>query len=149
MKIRLFPLLMLGSALTLSACGGDGDKPSKDEFVEKADALCVKTNDEGTKLAEESFDDIAKPTGEEAQAFIEKAVPLQRELLDDIGDLERPDGDDDEIEELLDATEEGTKTIEEAGGSPETALALLESGKDPLAKADELAKDYGLEKCAE
>jgi hypothetical protein len=147
-KNRSFALLLLTSALALGACGGD-DKPSKDAFVKEADKLCVKTNEEGTKLAQESFDDPNKPTGEEAQAFIVKAVPLQRKLLEDIGDLERPAGDDDEIQALLDAAEEGTKKIEDAGKSPGSALALLESDDDPLAKADELAGDYGLKECAD
>jgi hypothetical protein len=148
MKNRRLALLLLPSALTLGACGGGDGKPTRDEFVAKADKLCAATNEQGTQLARESFADPRKPTAEEAQAFVRRAVPLQRRLLRDVGDLERPDGDDARIDRLLASAGKGTDAIERAGATPKSALALLNSPEDPLAESQKLAKDYGLEDCA-
>lgn len=141
-------MLTLLLASSLGACGGGDDGTSKDDFIEQADKLCAETNEEGTKLAQESFEDPTAPTPQEAQNFVQKAVPIQRELLAELRALERPAGDEDEIEAWLDATDEGTDKIEEMGQSAEDSLTLLRSNVNPLSEANDLAADYGLSDCA-
>jgi hypothetical protein len=129
--------------------GGGGDTPTKEEFIEQADKLCEETDEEGTALVEQSFADPTQPTASEAQAFIEAAVPIQRDLLQELRELDRPEGDEDEIERWLDAADEGTNTVEEAGETPESSLELLQNAEEPLTEANDLAAEYGLNVCSD
>jgi hypothetical protein len=121
---------------------------SKDEFVERADAICAEANDLGTELAMESVEDPSSPTPAEAQAFVRRALELQRELLAKLRDLEPPEGDEESIERWLDAVGEGTARIETASESRRAALTLLESDANPFEEAERLSAGYGLKDCA-
>ncbi|HEX8744934.1 MAG TPA: hypothetical protein VF712_17550 [Thermoleophilaceae bacterium] len=140
----------LAAALALAACGGDDDKgPSKDEFVQKADAICAKSDREGEAIAKRSFENPKKPTPEEAQAAIREAVPMQKEALAELKALEEPEGDEQTLDEYYAAIEKGITTFETAAEDPQLSLELLAAGDAPFAEANELAKEYGMKDCAD
>lgn len=145
-------MLTLLLALALAACGDDdnggGGGPSKEDFIQAADKLCRETDEKGTALAEEAFADPAKPTPAEAQQFVRDAIPVQRDLLAELRELDRPEGDEAEIERWLDAADDGTDEVERMGENRDDSLTLLRSNVNPLAEANALASEYGLDDCS-
>jgi hypothetical protein len=138
----LLPALLLPFALLVGGCGGD-DEPeplTKDEFTTQANKICSDGNEELEAAADELGD---APTEEQIEEFVtDTVVPNVQEQHDDIADLAAPEGDEDEVEAILDALQGGIDALEE---DPAGAIT---SGDDPLAEASELAGDYGLTECA-
>ena len=139
-RTALLPALLLPLAL-LVACGGDEPEPlTKDEFTTQANKICSDGNAELETAAEELGE---SPSEEQIEEFVTDAVlPNLQGQHDDLEDLAAPEGDEDEVEEILDALQDGIDGIEE---DPAGAIT---SGEDPLAEASELAGDYGLTECA-
>jgi hypothetical protein len=149
--VRLRTTLSLALALAVpaaAACGGD-DKPSKDEFVEKADAICKKNDEELEALGERIIGTREAPTPEKISEFSRKGAPLVKETRREIADLEPPEGDEEKIDKILAAVDEGIARIERAGRDPEVARDTFREDSDPFAKANRLANDYGLKECGD
>jgi hypothetical protein len=142
---KLLTALIVAIPLALAACGDDDKGPSKSEFIEKADTICAKSDKDTNAIFEEGFEDPQKPKPEEAQAAIKKTLPILKENLDELKDLERPKDDDEEIETIFASVETGVESLEKASASPDASLAALLS--EPFAQADKLAKDYGMKDC--
>ncbi len=150
MPRTLLPVLLLSLSSMLVACGGgDGEGSStpepeaeplsKAEFVEQADKICADGNQEIRTAAEEF---PAEPSDEEITRFAEDVlVPNIQQQHDDIAALAPPEGDEDAVQGILDALQEGIDVVEE---DPATLL----SSDDPLAEASDLAEAYGLVECA-
>lgn len=140
-RTALLPALLLPLALLVTGCGGDEPEPlTKDEFATQANKICSDGNAELETAAEELGDE---PTEEQIEEFVTDTVlPNLQEQHDELEDLAAPEGDEDEVEEILDALQEGIDGIEE---DPAGAIT---SGEDPLAEASELAGEYGLTECA-
>ena len=68
-------------------------------------------------------------------------VPALEAEIAAIGALEAPEGDEDEVQAILDATQAG---IEEIEADPQ---ALLDGAPKSLAKAEQLARRYGSQQC--
>jgi hypothetical protein len=79
------PLVLL--VLGLVACGGDGggDAPSKADFAAEANKICTTTEKQLTNLGKaSSTDEIADQ--------IDKVIDAMQKSVDQLKDLERPDG---------------------------------------------------------
>lgn len=141
-RTALLPALLLGLGLVAAGCGGD-DEPeplTKAEFTTQANKICSDGNDELEAAAEELGD---APSEEEIEEFVTDTVlPNIKEQHDDLADLAAPEGDEDEVEAILAALQDGIDTIED-----DTA-GTITSGEDPLGEASELAGEYGLTECA-
>lgn len=139
-------LLLLLSSLSV-ACGGDDEKQapspqaeplSKADFVAQADEICAEGNAEMVAAAE-SFSDA--PSDEEITQFAEDVfVANTQQQHDDISDLGAPEGDEDEVQAILDALQSGIDVVKE---DPTSLL----SSDDPLREASDLAAAYGLVEC--
>jgi hypothetical protein len=76
--------VMLVAGLLASGCGG-GDPPSKAEFGASADKVC--------KDAEQALSGIQKPkSAADAAKAVDKVIDATQNSLDDLKDLDRPDG---------------------------------------------------------
>ena len=150
---RTLLLLLSGVVLALAACGGGDDDggATKSEFIEKADAICAESEEKSEQLVRESVADPANPKGSEVLEYIRAAIPIQRDTIEQIRDLEVPEGDEDRIDEFLDKAERATDEAEKVE-DPQKALALIEASDtpaDPFYEANKVAEDYGLEECSE
>ena len=143
----LVALIAILVPLGLVACGGDDEGPSKAEFIEKADTICAKSDKDTNAIFEEAFEDPQKPKPDEAQAAIKKALPVVKENLEELKDLETPKDDEEDVETIWASVQTGIETLEEASASPDSSLAALLS--EPFAQADKLAKDYGMKDCGQ
>jgi formaldehyde-activating enzyme involved in methanogenesis len=135
-------------ALVLAGCGGDDSGEasiSKEQFVAQMDAICKRAN----KRSEVAFASVLKAfkRGEKpSQAEYEKAVstalvPTVKREIEEIEKLDAPSGDESEIDEIVDALEEGVETAER---NPQ---AVIVSSDAVYGIASRLAGEYGLEVC--
>jgi hypothetical protein len=137
-------------ALVLAGCGGGDDDSSeasisKQQFMKKADQICKEAN----KRMEVAFvdfleknRDIARPSGPAFEKLVGTImVPSIKREIEELEALGAPDGDEDEVDEILTALEEGVETAEDnpkvVTGSADTVFGI----------ASRLAEEYGLKVC--
>jgi hypothetical protein len=141
-------LTVLGLALAATGCGGGGDdSPSKAEFIKQADAICKKAHDRFQKKFEAfqfSQGTNVRPTEAQLERFAETTlVPGVQGEIDDVGNLEQPSGDEDQIDAILEAEQTG---VDKVKANP--AILSPSVKDDPLAKGQQLAKAYGMKECS-
>jgi ABC-type glycerol-3-phosphate transport system substrate-binding protein len=156
---RLIAMLaaVLAVAVVAAGCGGSDDSSSattetaaalsKAEFIKQADAICTKGNEsietEANEFAEENNVNTKKPKrAQQEEVIIDVVAPGVRRQGEEIAELGAPSGDEEEIDAIVAAVEEGADELEEDPG-------LLISGKNPLAKGSKMADSYGLKVCGE
>ena len=133
--------LALTVAATAAGCGDDG--PSKAEFVKKADAICAKASKDTTAKAQQ-LTSGGRPDRAKLEQFInETALPGVKKEVDQIDKLDTPKGDEDKIKAI---TDEVRSAADKTKADPSALLSSSDS-TGPFAKADKLARDYGLKKC--
>jgi hypothetical protein len=133
----------VGLAILAVGCGGGGDEAlSKAEFLKQGNAICKKAEEERGKVIA-AVAQNANPKANVAatqEKVIRKAIPTYEEAARQIAELGVPAGDEAKVESLVSAMEEAA---ERAIADPATAVATA----IPFKKANELAKDYGLQGC--
>jgi hypothetical protein len=150
----LFGLLVL--ALVAVGCGGGDDSSgdatessssslTKAEFIKQGDEICAKANsaieEEANEFAEENNIDTEKPTEAQQEEVIEQVFgPALRQQSEEIADLGPPQGEEEAVEDIVEAVGRGADEVEE------DPAALLE-GKNPLTEAGKLAKAFGFKQC--
>jgi hypothetical protein len=124
--------------------GASGEPLSKAEFIEEADAICKAGDKEIDAAADQLFSGGANPGQAEEEAFITQTlVPGVQQQVDGIRALTPPEGDEEEVQAILDAAQQA---IDELEADPE---AFFEQGGDPFAEANQLAQEYGLQVCGQ
>jgi len=139
-------------AFAFSACGGDDGGPSKSEFIEDADAICSEASDRAEELARQGFSDPQNPTPEEVLAIVEQLIPLQRETTADMRALDKPEGEEDEIDSLLNQADVATDRAEQEIDTPQEAVAVVQASdtpQDPFYEVNQAFAEYGFEECSE
>jgi hypothetical protein len=152
-------ILTFVGALAIAAigvgCGSDSSDSSqvsasaeitKPTFLAKADAICNR-NYENVKAG---YEDFTKENGGPESAFDNAEsraeyvdtviVPEKKETVEELEELGAPSGEEQKVEELLNAYEEGIEVAEE---DPERAMAT----GGVFAYASSVASKYGLENC--
>jgi hypothetical protein len=143
---KLFAVLIVALVpFGLAACGDDDDGPSKETYIKEADAICARSDRETDEIFNNAFEDPADPQPEEAQEALKAALPVVKEDLEELKALEKPKDDEDEIDAIWTAIDEGIATLEEASADPATSLTALTS--EPFAAGEKLAGDYGMDDC--
>jgi hypothetical protein len=143
-------------ALLAAGCGGGGDDSSGDgtesgssltkaEFIKQGDEICSKSfavvEEEANEFAEEHNIDTEKPTEAQQEEVIEQVFgPAIKRQSEEIADLGPPRGEEEAVEDIVEAVGRGADEIEE------DPAALLE-GKNPLAEAGKLAQAFGFKTC--
>jgi hypothetical protein len=138
--------LLATSAIAAAGCGGDDDDSdsgletsdlSKTEWIAKADQICGSGDAEIGRQAEEFFK--GKPTPEVETQFTEQVViPNIESQVDQLRDLGAPEGDEDQVQKMLDTVDEGLTKVE-------SDPSALEQGA--LNPGTALAQQYGLKVC--
>jgi hypothetical protein len=147
--LRTLTLSLL--VLALAGCGGEDEEgfpagvsqpATKVEFLREADRICVSSE----ARIEAAADDLLRERGAPHPEQVERvalgiAVPALETEVRAIGSLTPPEGDEAEIEAILDATERGIAQIE---ADPRR----LADGPPPgLREAQRLAERYGSTEC--
>lgn len=156
-KTLMAMLVAVAAIAIIAGCGGGSDSSSteattssltKAEFLKQGNAICAK----GNKEIEEGFEEFQKenqlqkkrPTKAQLTEAIETIVlPKVRRQIEGVKALAAPSGEEAEVEAITDAAEEALEKGEE------DPAALTSEKADPFAKANKLARDYGLVKCGE
>lgn len=156
MSKRLVTMLLAGVAAlaVLGGCGGGGEDDQTDQttaltkaqFIEQADAICTKTNEE--YVAE--YEEFAKENGikkgerpsksqnlEVAEAIFLPNAQVRLEALQELD----PPGKEEEFKAFLKATEE-------AIAAGEKSPKKLYGREYPFAEAQEIAGIYGFRVCS-
>jgi ABC-type glycerol-3-phosphate transport system substrate-binding protein len=154
MGTRLIALLagVLAIALLVPGCGGGSDDdsstaagPSKAQFTKELDAACTR----GNKRMEAALGDflkehrnIKKPSQADYVGIVKTVmVPSIRKEVKEIRALTVPSGDEDRVDGMVVALEEGLELAED---NPE----LVTSSSDVVfGEASRLAGEYGLKVC--
>jgi hypothetical protein len=143
-------VLALATGLVAAGCGDDdddgeggGDAPTKEEFIAEADQICSDGDAELEAAAEETFGQSDQPpsAAEQEQFAAESVIPNIQDQVDRIDELTPPEGDEDEIQAIVDAAQEDLDA-----GSEDPSLFTGQGG-EPLAEASRLAQEYGLQAC--
>ncbi len=149
-------ILTFVGALAIAAigvgCGDSGDSSqasdeiTKPTFIAKADAICNR-NYENVRA---EYEDFTKENGGPENAFNDEQrraeyvdtviVPEKKETVEELQELGAPSGEEQKVEELLDAYEEGIEVAEE---DPERAMAT----GGVFVYASSVASKYGLNNC--
>ena len=133
-------------AIGLSGCGGGGEEgpaaPTNDAFITRADKICAQGQVDLQSAVTATFGNQAPTEAEGIEFTTTETVPLLTLQVEALRALTPPEGDQETLDAIWDAMEEGVNTLEE---NPETAL----DGSDPMADAMELARSYGFRSCGE
>lgn len=151
MSKRVFALLvgLLALVLLVAGCGGGGDSSSealtKAEFIKQGDEICKKAEaqleDEAEEFAEENEIDTENPSKVEKEEVIETVVaPALHRQAEEIGELGAPSGEEEAVEEILEALETGADELE---AEPQK----LFSSESPIEEAGTLAQEFGFKEC--
>ena len=150
--MKLNAILAVVVALALggiaAGCGDDNDDSgdqalTKQEFLAKGNAICTAGNKE-VETAFRTAIGNAKPTQEQLNAVVtDSLIPSIQGQIDDIRDLPAPDGDEDQITDMLDKAELSLQDVKE-----NPSLATQEGGQDPFAEVQKELGAYGLTACA-
>jgi len=150
--LRAAAATVFAVAALLSGCGGDEDEGgfspvvsdplSKVEFLRQSDEICRSAE----SRIEAAADDLLTQEGDPDPAEVERiaidlVVPALESEVSAIGALGAPEGDEAEVQAILDATEAGIAEIE---ADPS---ALLDGVPESLQKAEMLARRYGSQQC--
>lgn len=147
-KIAVAGLVVAGVAI--GGCGsGDssGSETSsepltKTAFVKQAEEIChqgLVEKDDGVQKALKQLAG-SKPAADANAAVVEEAVlPPYRQIIDRLGQLGAPKGDEAEVEKIVEQYEAALKKAE---ADPAKAAE-----QNPFSAADKTAEAYGLEGC--
>jgi hypothetical protein len=136
-------------ALVLVGCGGgdssSGSSISKEEFIAKADAICKK----GTERLQAAIGKVLKnqpnitkvTKGEQEKIVTTEMVPsVSREVME-LRALGVPDGDDEKVDAMITALEEGVETAER------DPTAVTKSSDAIFGISSRIAGEYGAVGC--
>jgi hypothetical protein len=141
----------IAAALLLAGCGGGSDSSSnatsisKEEFIAKADAVCKK----GTERLQAAIGRILKKQpnitkvtkGEQEKIVATVMVPSVSQEAKELRALGVPDGDDEKVDAMITALEEGVETAER------DPTAVTTSSDAIFGIASRIAGEYGLVAC--
>jgi hypothetical protein len=145
---------VLAIAAVAAGCGGDdtsssgGDETvvvlSKAEFIKQGDAICADANKQSEKEAEEFAEEngfeLEKASKEELEeAVSDVLVPSLNQQAEELEALGAPEGDEEQVEEIVTSLEDVAAEIEDDPSIVFEAEALKGPGQ--------LAQDYGFKVC--
>jgi len=152
--------------LALGGCGEDGggsdaggadtateaEAPSKDEFIEQGDEICMEFDEVQEEL--EADIEAAGNDTDELAALFEEFADEAESTADELEELGAPEGQEDEVEEYISDSREQIDQLRDAGealadGDTERFTSIVEEGE---AKGDELqeqAEAIGFQECGD
>jgi len=145
-------------AFAAASCGGDDDSSSgsnnnsksstsvtKTEFIKNATAVCKDFADKAGSKTSDLPENATQQ--QQAQFVLDELVPLFRQEVQQLRDLDAPAADADTVNKIWDNLDSGADALEQKlKDDPAGAFA---QGYDPFKAADQQASAYGLKDCAE
>jgi hypothetical protein len=132
-------------ALVAAGCGSSSKSSiSKAEFVKKGNAICANGSKEIDAAGKRIFgtNPNVKPSADQIRKFASTVLlPSVEKQVKALRALGAPKGDEAKVKAILDAADQG---IEKGKKDP---ASLASNGAGPFAKANSLAKAYGLPAC--
>lgn len=121
---------------------------AKPEFLRQANAICAKANQELVKTSEDftkekNLSESNQPTDAQLGELTKLVMPAINRQVEELRALGAPAGDEAEVDAILSAVE---GAIEEGEQDP---AAIYGADGGAFARANQLAVDYGLNKCGE
>lgn len=153
--MRRIGISVVGGLLLIAAvaggCGGSGDSATaetltKAEFIKRADAICkradaVQNKELRSYFAKRSDGNPSRTLNEEA--IVKVGLPPLRDEASELDALPAPEGDEEEIQAIVEGIEEAIEKSEKEPG------ALVSSNSaGPFTAVGKLASEYGLKVCA-
>jgi hypothetical protein len=133
-------LLALIASLGFAACGGsdDEDKPTKAEYITQGDAICKKGDDEILAEAQQQFGN-KQPTEAEVTKFTQEVtLPNIEQQSKDLKALEKPEGDEEELDALYESLDKSIETAKNTDGTLDESI---------FAETNAKAQAYGFKEC--
>ena len=129
-------------ATTAGVTGFTGEAPTDPiSYHLAADKYCRQAERELDRAAREEFGG-ATPSPDELTAFVnEQYLPVMRRQLEQIRTIPIPEGEEDAVNAIYDAFDEGLAEVEE------DPSILLEGPPPGIERASELAVEYGFDDC--
>lgn len=141
------------AVLGCAGCGGEdsdesefspvvSDSLSKVEFLRQADEICLASESQIEAAADDLVTSEEPPDPAEVERVaVDIVVPSLESEVAALRALGAPEGDEERVEAILSATEEGIAAIED------DPRGLLDGIPKPLAEAQKLAEQYGSRQC--
>jgi hypothetical protein len=154
---RFAPALLAVALLAASGCGDDDDDSgsttttsslTKSEYIREANRICKQQDAKIERASQQFFADAPnnqEPSAREVAQFGEKTVfPAIQDEIDRVEALGAPEGDEEEVQKMLDAAKSGLAELEAHPNQ-------LEKGgiASSFEEFQKLASAYGLDECAE
>jgi hypothetical protein len=145
---RLFVLIAI--ALAAAGCMGDDEAVSREDYIAKADVIC---GDYQVRLSRIPRPVTASPV--ELGSYLERALPIAREQLEKLKELERPSDETDRrdvdrllvlLEQELDLNDAAQRAA--AAGNRASLDSNLQQGAALAAEANQLSEQVGFVVCA-
>ena len=141
-------------ALIAAGCGSSNDTTStasltKAQFLKQGNAICAAGNKEINEGFKSFFEKSnLKKNEEPSKAQKEEAaetilIPAIRKDVDGIRALGAPEGEEEQVEEILDAAEEALEKVES------DPTAAFNENNDAFANVNKMSSEYGLTACGE
>jgi hypothetical protein len=133
-----------GGASTEISEGDDG--VTREEWAEQADAICVESNEQVNALG------MPPQTPEEVVTFIEAAVPIVSDALEQFRSLTPPTGDEASVERMIGLSEQSLNSYKNAAsslraGDLNTGYQLVEEASAADERSSEIARQLGAGEC--
>ena len=150
-RLLLSLVAVLVLALVAVGCGSDKKESSKSkpaitkaEFLRKGNAICTAGNKQIDAKGKKFFaGQKSKPSEAQLKKFAtEVLIPNVQQQVDGIRALGSPPGDKAKVKAILDAADQGL-----AKSKQDPAAIASEGSQDPFARANKLAREYGLKVC--
>jgi hypothetical protein len=146
--VRITIAIVLGLVLASAGCGGGGgdDRLSKQDFQQRANAICKRYD---AKIA--ALGSPASPA--DIPQFVEKGIPLIEQGIAELRALRPPADLEDDYNRMLDETEKAIPAARKLADAAEKqdAAAVQEAIKEGDAAdtaSDQIAAKLGLSQCA-
>ena len=139
-------LAFLTGAMGLAAagCGGGGDRLTREQLVEEADATCREFDQRVEEVDEpESLDDVER--------YIQEIRPIVEEGTDELDALEPPEELEDDYDQWIEETRSAVDRFDEleeaAASGDEQRIQEVFQDVGEGEEADRLAQELGFQEC--
>lgn len=128
------------------SAGNNAPALSKAEFIKKGDAICAKVGGELAKgiadfMGGIGLEETEEPSEEQQEELVAEVIlPLFQSQAEQLGALGAPEGEEEQVAEIVEGTEEA---VAEAEDDPSGAI----SGDNPLQGVNEKAQEFGFNVC--
>lgn len=146
--IALLNGAIVAVALLASGCGGDTSEAhlTKTQLIKKGDTICQQAD--GKRLAALApYMKKAKegkglpPRARQEELVVELVLPPFQEEAEELAELNPPEGDEEQVQALIDAIEEA---VERGEADPSS---ILGGASSQFGEAEKLGREYGFEHC--